>query len=95
MNWGSMEVLVTLAAVGFFVASLRVQHTKPALYTETIKPIKKTRSKPNIVDPNLKEAKRMLVDMGYTATEAKTLLQNIEANSAESYISKAMHKVKL
>jgi Holliday junction resolvasome RuvABC DNA-binding subunit len=46
-------------------------------------------------DPLFDEAKKMLVNMGYTATEAKGLLQGVTGSTAQDYINAAMQKVKI
>lgn len=46
-------------------------------------------------DPLFDEAKEMLVNMGYTATEAKDLLQGVTGTTAQEYVQKAMEKVKV
>lgn len=42
-----------------------------------------------------KQAKSTLQDLGYSATEAKNLLKDIEADTVENYVNSAMKKVKI
>ena len=59
-------------------------HTKP-------KPKRKRKSQP---DPIFKEAKDMLVNMGYNVTESKDLLKGTTGN-VQDRVQQAMRKVKI
>jgi hypothetical protein len=56
---------------------------------------KRKRGVKNEVDPNVKVAQKTLVSFGFTATEAKKLLEGVSASTAEEYVTKAMKKVKV
>lgn len=69
------------------------------LITVSVKSAKQTKqtkqTKQKKKDPLFKEAKEMLVNMGYSATEAKDLLQGVSGNDVQEYVQKAMEKVKV
>jgi len=66
--------------------------TKPKIVIQTKKQDRPKQSKK--LDPVFKEAKDMLVNMGYSATEAKDLLIGT-SGSAQERIQQAMQKVKI
>lgn len=76
------------------------EHTavKKELNTQPVTP---TRSNTNKTKSNkkenglVKEAKEVLVSMGFSATEAKDILRSIDANTVEEYIQKALNKVEI
>lgn len=56
----------------------------------------KKKTKPIKVKDSMKdEAKAILIELGYTAKEADELLSDISASSVNSYVTKAMNKVKI
>lgn len=65
------------------------------LPTPTRSNTKKTKNNNKKEDGLVKEAKEMLVNMGYSATEAKELLSGVSGSSVQDYVQKAMEKVKI
>ena len=61
------------------------------------KPKKKAKIKKEKIDkdPTVNDAKKSLVSLGFSATEAKHLLSGITASSVEDYVNQAMRKVKI
>jgi Holliday junction resolvasome RuvABC DNA-binding subunit len=85
-------ILIGGIALGFYMYE---PPAKPVVRSVT-KRTPVTKPKPNKQnDPLFDEAKKMLVNMGYTATEAKDLLQGVTGSTAQDYVNAAMQKVKI
>ena len=70
---------------------------KPTQYRKTKprpkpKPIKKVKAQPS---KEWVEAKSTLMELGFTAAEAKEMLNNVSASTAEQYVTQAMKRVKI
>ena len=56
---------------------------------------KKKNSVKSQSDPIKQSAKNVLISFGYTATEAKKMLQPLSCGTVDQYVNQAMKKVKI
>jgi len=95
-----MGELLFLMGIIVVIAILVMEHVNtPKFIPKPLPPIyyqkkPKKKSKPKI-DPNVVEAKKRLVTFGYTATEAKKMLEGMTAKSVDDYVNQALKKVKI
>lgn len=95
---------VVILAVTYILAHYRNDPVVPPLrpyYSVTVQP-KPKRHKPKPkpkrktgLNDMQKLAKDTLVTMGYSATEAKKMLEGINASTPEQYVQEAMKRVKI
>lgn len=92
-----MEVIILFVVVfcifGAFVGKPKPIPPKP-IPVVAAKKKKVGKVKPQ-VDPAWNSAKSNLVLMGYSATEAKKMLDGLKCSTPEQYINQAMKRVKI
>jgi len=102
MNWNDMGYVTVVVCIVIVVLvtikELTTKEPEPVITFNFDTP-KCNKKKKNSVraqsDPIKKSAKNVLISFGYTATEAKKMLQPLSCGTVDQYVNQAMKKVKI
>lgn len=92
MNWCCGELLwaiLLIIVVILIVLTPSVKKTKPIITVNI------TKSKISNNNELFDKAKKALMELGFSATEAKKMLESINANTVEEFVKKAMEKIEV
>lgn len=92
MNWCCGELLWAILFIIIVICvALKpsIKHFEPIVTVS----IKKTKSSNN--NELFDKAKKALMELGFSATEAKKMLESINANTVEEFVKKAMEKIEV
>lgn len=94
------ELLVLLCGIFVVFIAIGGEYNTPEPVKHVsieVKPAKQTKQKKSTKtkksDPTWDEAKKTIVSFGFSATEAKKMLEGINANDVNTYVNEAMKKI--